>query len=59
MTCVICKTKFNYTSYSSPAQPCDCAAEIDRADADRMDPALLRRMQAQWKAHITPKKETA
>ena len=34
MTCVICRSQFCYTSFSGPAEPCDCGAELTRDNVD-------------------------
>lgn len=49
MKCLICGCRFTWTSWRGPAEPCDCGAEIDKDEAQRIDPAILRDLKAQWR----------
>jgi hypothetical protein len=50
MKCVICNTSFFHNSWSSPAEPCDCGAEVDKETSWSMDQDRLYHLKAEWKA---------
>lgn len=47
-TCVICNSRFYAQSWSAPAEPCDCGAELTSREVYEMDPDRVRELRRRW-----------